>query len=67
MECSKYDWLECASNDTIYVDLFVAPKKTFIKLTIQTYLADLWAIKCDNIKGHAQTKIWFGVLGLTPF
>ena len=27
MEGSKYDWLEYASNDTIYVELFVTPKK----------------------------------------
>ena len=52
MEGSKYDWLEYASNDTIYVDLFITPKKTVINLTIQAYLADLWAIKWDNIKGH---------------
>ena len=58
MEGSKYDWLEYASNDTIYVDLFVTPKKTVVNLTIEAYLADLWAIKWDNIKGHAQTKVW---------
>ena len=58
MEGSKYDWLEYASNDTIYVDLFVTPKKDVINLTIQAYLADLWATKWDNIKGHAQTKFW---------
>ena len=58
MEGSKYDWLEYASNDTIYVDLFVTPKKTVINLTIQAYLADQWAIKWENIKGHAQTKFW---------
>ena len=58
MEGSKYDWLEYASNDTINVDLFVTPKKTVINLTIQAYLADQWAIKWENIKGHAQTKFW---------
>ena len=58
MEGSKYDWLEYASNDTIFVDLFVTPKKTVINLTIQAYLADIWAIKWKNIKGHAQTKFW---------
>ena len=45
MEGSKYDWLEYASNDTINVDLFVTQKK-LINLTIQSYLADQWAIKC---------------------
>ena len=34
------------------------PKKTVINLTIQSYLADQWAIKWENIKGHAQTKFW---------
>ena len=58
MEGSKYDWLEYASNDTINVDLFVTPKKTVINLTIQSYLADQWANKWENIKGHAQTKFW---------
>ena len=58
MEGSKYDWLEYASNDKIYVNLFVTPKKTVINLTIQTYLADLWAIKWDNIKGHVQICFW---------
>ena len=33
-------------------------KKTVINLTIQSYLADQWAIKWENIKGHAQTKFW---------
>ena len=58
MEGSKYDWLEYASNDTIYVGLFVTPKKDVINLTIQAYLDDLWATKWENIKGHAQTKFW---------
>ena len=58
MEGSKYDWLEYASNDTIYVELFVTPKKDVINQTIMAYLADLWAGKWENIKGHAQTKFW---------
>ena len=58
MEGSKYDWLEYASDGTIQVDLFVTPKKDVINLTIQAYLADLWAIKWENIRGHAQTKFW---------
>ena len=64
MEGSKYDWLEYPSNDTINVDLFVTPKKTVINLTIQSYLADQWANKWENIKGHAQTK--FGCTGPDP-
>ena len=59
LEGSKYDWLEYASNDTINVDLFVTPKKTVINITIQSYLADQWANKWENTKGHAQTKFWF--------
>ena len=58
MEGSKYDWLEYASNDTIYVELIVTPKKDVINQTIMAYLADLWASKWENIKGHAQTKFW---------
>ena len=59
MEGIKYDWLEYASNNTIHVDLFVTPKKAVINQTILAYLADLWAVKWENIRGHAQTKFWF--------
>ena len=45
MEGSKYDWLEYASNDTIYVELFVTPKKDVINQTIMAYLANLLADK----------------------
>ena len=38
---------------------FVTPKKTVINITIQSYLADQWANKWENTKGHAQTKFWF--------
>ena len=26
--------------------------------SILAYLADLWAVKWENIRGHAQTKFW---------
>ena len=58
MEGSKYDWLEYASHDTIYIELIVTPKKYVINQTIMTFLAGLWASKWENIKGHAQTKYW---------
>ena len=42
VEASSYDWLEYASGNTTYENLYVIPNKISIIPTINTHLDDLW-------------------------
>ena len=59
VEAANYDWLEYASGNTTYENLFVVPNKKSIIPTINTHLDDLWQNEWSNLKGHSQTKYWF--------
>ena len=54
----KSDWLQFASHNTTYHELFLAPDKKSIIPTIESFLNDKWYKSWDDLAGHAQTKYW---------
>ena len=59
VEASNYDWLEYASGNTTYENIFGVPNKITINPTINSHLNDIWHNEWSKLKGHGQTKYWF--------
>ena len=64
VEASNYNWLEYASGNTTYENIFVVPNKITINPTINSHLDDIWHNEWSNLKGHSQTKYWFTMVHL---